>query len=87
MAIILCELKLMKTYTTDGSGRICLGKEFANKIFILNAKKGTIELIPVQIVPEKSLTVVKQGPGHAKAGKEKLSSSKKKLRKQTKRVS
>ncbi|MCS5707982.1 hypothetical protein CC99x_003600 [Candidatus Berkiella cookevillensis] len=68
----------MKTYTTDASGRLCLGKEFANKMFSLNVKEGNIELIPVQVIPEKeawlyknqdALTAVRQGLEQAKQGK------------------
>ena len=65
----------MKTYTTDASGRICLVKEFANKMFSLVVKHGNIELVPVQIVPEKeawlyknseALMAVQQGLKQAK---------------------
>lgn len=68
----------MKTYTTDASGRLCLGKEFANKMFSLHVKHNNIELIPVQIVPEKeawlyensdALAAVKQGLKQAQHGK------------------
>jgi hypothetical protein len=68
----------MKTYTTDASGRLCLGKEFANKMFSLQMRQGNIELVPVQVVPEKeawlyknseALAAVKQGLKQAKQGK------------------
>ncbi len=68
----------MKTYTTDASGRLCLGKEFANKMFTLNVKQGNIELMPVQIIPEKeawlyknqdALAAVKLGLEQARQGK------------------
>ncbi len=68
----------MKTYTTDPSGRLCLGKEFANKMFSLQMKQGNIELVPVQVVPEKeawlyknskALAAVEQGLKQAKQGK------------------
>jgi len=68
----------MKTYTTDASGRLCLGKEFANKMFSLEVKQGNIELIPVQIIPEneawlyknpEALAAVRQGLAQAKQGK------------------
>lgn len=68
----------MKTYTTDASGRLCLGKEFANKMFSLKIKHGNIELVPVQVVPEKeawlyknpeALAAVKEGLKQAKHGK------------------
>jgi hypothetical protein len=68
----------MKTYTTDASGRLCLGKEFANKMFSLQMRQGNIELVPVQVVPEKeawlyknseALAAVEQGLKQAKQGK------------------
>lgn len=68
----------MKTYTTDASGRLCLGKEFANKMFSLQTRQGNIELIPVQVVPEKEAwlyknsearAAVEQGLKQAKQGK------------------
>lgn len=68
----------MKTYTTDASGRICLGKEFANKMFSLEIKQGNIELVPVRIVPEKeawlyknpeALAALQQGLKQAQQGK------------------
>lgn len=68
----------MKTYSTDASGRLCLGKEFANKMFSLKVRAGNIELVPVQIVPEKeawlynnseALAAVKEGLEQAKQNK------------------
>lgn len=68
----------MKTYTTDTSGRLCLGKEFANKMFSLKIKHGNIELVPVQVVPKKeawlyknpeALAAVEQGLKQAKLAK------------------
>ncbi|HKY70094.1 MAG TPA: hypothetical protein VJ205_04270 [Gammaproteobacteria bacterium] len=67
----------MKTYTTDSSGRLCLGKEFANKVFSLQEKQGNIELIPVRLIPEKeawlyenqeALEAVRLGLNQAKRG-------------------
>lgn len=67
----------MKTYSTDSSGRLCLGKEFANKMFTLQKKQGNIELMPVQVISEneawlyknpEALAAVKQGLKEAKQG-------------------
>lgn len=68
----------IKTYTTDASGRLCLGKEFANKMFSFKMRQGNIELIPVLIIPEKeawlyknpeALATVREGLKQAKQGK------------------
>jgi len=68
----------MKTYSTDASGRLCLGKEFANKMFSLQMRHGNIELVPVQVIPEKeawlyknpeALAAVKEGLKQAQHGK------------------
>lgn len=69
---------MLKTYSTDSVGRLCLGKEFANKMFLLQIKHGNIELVPVLVVPEneawlyknpQALAAVKQGLKEAKQGK------------------
>ncbi len=55
----------MKTYTTDQSGRICLGKEFAGKTYAMRANdRGSIELMPVKIVPENDAWLYQNKDAH-----------------------
>lgn len=77
----------MKTYSTDSAGRLCLGKQFANKNFIFKLNEhGSIDLTPVKIIPEReawlyenktALNAVNKGLKQAKQGKGKPLSLKK----------